>query len=745
MIISIDTECGGLDWAHGAMPFLVTTCSDDGTVRFWEWDVDPLTRKPNVLTEDVVEIVELLDTTDLIYAQNAKYDAHMLLTIGIQLPWEKVRDTLIMGHLLASNHRHDLTWMCIAYLGADIEPHERAVKEVTQACRAIAKRDYPEWRLAEEGLPEMPSVKGSSKRDEDKPWKNDMWLPRALVAQWDIEGHPIDDDRWLTACSRYANADSEHTLPLGLEMERLIRERGLWRIYEDRMHLPRIACDMECYGVTAIGAYTEATITDYELHVAEVSSELVWIANEYGHDLELAEGASINDNMRSFFYGSVHQACPRCKYERRVKHWAGESADEDGVCPKCAGRKKAPMRHRLVTTRADNLKLPVVGYKKSGGACLDKDVMKDYLTTTEGVTYDFVKLLTDKRKHDTDLTYMHAYRRFWVPVQGFSGFYRVHPSLNPCATDHLRWASNSPNMQNVGGQEDQCDECDGSGCAWCNHTGKTRISVRNCFGPAPDREWWTMDYKSIEARIPAYESGERKMIEVFEKPNEAPYWGNLYNLTASVLYPKEYWPLAQIEGEFRKRHPRLYKRAKFFVLAKNYGAGRRKGDLLSGVRGSYDLVDNEFPLLAKLQQHYLSYAEKYGYVETLPDKDVDPKRGYPILASRTDDGRVLSTTPFNYHISGTACWCKNRALIRCAAQLEEWRRGGFDGHIALEIHDEILFDFPRGTTVVENLFRALELKRLMELSGVGIGIPTPCSAEYHDTSWAIGWAIGVAA
>lgn len=725
MIISLDTECTGLDLAHGAMPFLVTTCEVDGPVRFWEWDVDPLTRRPQIPDGDLADIAELIDAADLIYLQNAKFDIRALATIGVILPWFKVRDTLVMGHLLASNHPHDLTWMCVGYLGVDIEPFEITIKEVTRACRAIVKRDYPHWRIAREGDMYMPSVKESSKRDEDKPWKNDMWLARALILRGGksfITEAECDRGYWANACSRYANADSEHTLYLGLELERLIRERGLWLIYEHHLQLPHIACEMEAYGVTAIGEYTEATICEYQQYSAEAADGLLSIAAEYGHDLELADGAALNDNMRDFFYGSIRQNCVHCNYSRRVKHWNGERVSTE-PCPKCLKRKRGPMRRDLITTRATNLSLPVIRGKKTGNASLDKDTMQDYLTTLDGPALEFIQILTDKRKHDTDLSYMESYRRFWRPVEGAPGYYRIHPSLNPCGTDHLRWASNSPNLQNVGKQEDD----------W-------RVSVRRCFGPAPGREWYSMDYRSIERRIPPYECGEPKMLEVFEHPNDPPYWGSLYYLTASVLYPDEFWPRSKEPNKFKKECPKLYKQAKFFDLAKQYGCGRKKGDLLSKVRNSFDLVDNEFPLLASLQQLYLDHAERTGYVETLPDRTVDITRGYPILASRTEDGRVLSTTPFNYHISGTACWCKNTALVRCALQLEDWRWEGFDGHIALEIHDEILLDFPRGKTPDANRERAMVLKGLMEQSGEDLipRIPTPVSVEYHAVSWAEG-------
>ncbi len=722
MIISLDTETTGLDIAHGARPFLVTWCEKDSDPCFIEWDVDPLTRQPQVDPEDVAYIIEMLDATDTIYLHNSKFDWRALDSIGIYLPWEKVRDTLVMSHLLATNGGHKLEELCYDYLGKDIKKFEVSVKEVTRIVRAIVKRDYPTWCVASEGSEGMPSVKDSSARDEDKPWKNDMWLPRALIRAGCKQFIPT---HWATVCSEYACGDSEHTLYLGLELESRIRAGGWWNIYEKhRMHLPRVACEMECYGVTARGDYTEATISEYQSHVAEAEAALVSIAADFGHPLELAKGAALNDNMRDFFYGSQLMMCPRCDYKKRIKHWNDEKLI-DNNCPKCAKKKRAPANVRLRSEVRANLRLPVIISSKTHNATLDGGAMKEYIQTLdEGDALRFVEILADKRMYDTALMYMEQYRRYWVPVIDHPGFYRIHASLNPCGTDHLRWASNSPNMQNVAGESKE-------------------LSNRHCFGPMPDREWWAMDYKSIEARLPAYEAGEQKMIDVFERPNEPPYWGNLYNLTASVLYPKEYMPLKDTEGLFRKTYERLYKRAKFFVLAKNYGAGRRKGDLLSGIENSYDLVDNEFPMLAKLQLKYLRDAERIGYVETLPDRTVDPAHGYPILASRTEDGRVLSTTPFNYHISGTACWVKNTALVRCADQCAAWRVDRFDANIALEVHDEILFDFPRGATMQENLPRAMILKALMEQGGTDLvpSIPTPVSVKYHTETWASGSAI----
>jgi hypothetical protein len=42
--LSLDTETTGLDVYHGARPFFITTCNEQGEQQYWEWDVDPETQ-----------------------------------------------------------------------------------------------------------------------------------------------------------------------------------------------------------------------------------------------------------------------------------------------------------------------------------------------------------------------------------------------------------------------------------------------------------------------------------------------------------------------------------------------------------------------------------------------------------------------------------------------------------------------------------------------------------------------------
>lgn len=756
-VIAIDTESTGLDWAHGAMPWLVSVSDRvDAPPRVWRWWVDPVTRFPEVPPADVQQIRDELAAADVVVAHNGKFDAHVLSNVGIGFPWEKLRDTLIVSHLLASNHPHNLTDTVMEHLHVDILPLERAVEAATKACRQTISRnewlqhgvDCSRWRLAKEGLAEMPSVGGGD--DEDKPWKADMWVAHSLAEALLAAGVDLSDTEfhqgWLDAPIAYAEADPAVTLAFWMWAEREVERRGLGLILADRMGLARIAYDLESHGVTASEVETASLILEYSASVDLAQAECVAIADRFDFPLDLPSGAAPNDSVKEFMWGSVRLECPKCGTERVHKRWERGGVNGSTTCKRCAGRRGRlvlqrgvdgkPLRHlpkvlvggpevvECVKKENPYLNLPYVVSSKTGNPTLDADAMRHYLAVLEtGPALEFVEHLASMRSRQTAVSYMRSYGWYWLPTV-VPEWRRIHSHGNPTATDTLRWAFNDPNTSNISDKED--------------------FSLRRCFGPMPGREWWKMDFKSIERRIPAYESGEPKMIGVFEEPDEPPYWGNLYCLTASVLYPEEYWPRSHEEGLFKRERPQLYRRAKFFDLARQYGCGRKKGDLLSGVPGSSDLMSSEFPLFAALQRHYLDFAERWGYVETIPDREVDSLRGYPLLASRGEDGRVNPTTPFCYHVSGTAMQCTNHAMLKTERQVKEWNAEGWDGFLTLQVHDELVWDCPRGTGErpwEENLHRMDVLRELMESVGNGIGVPTPVSREYFVGNYARGTPI----
>jgi hypothetical protein len=162
--------------------------------------------------------------------------------------------------------------------------------------------------------------------------------------------------------------------------------------------------------------------------------------------------------------------------------------------------------------------------------------------------------------------------------------------------------------------------------------------------------------------------------------------------------------------------------------------------------GGYTKLRNGNPDLFKLSDKWIQYATKHGYVETLPDRVISPNRGYPMLCTRTEYSEILPTVPFSYHVQGTAGWIMARAEVECEAYLDKLRESnGFTGFITMDVHDEMVFDFPkRGDPLKDpdnsNLGIICVIKDLMEDRGMDLipSIPTTVKVEYHPDNWSEG-------
>jgi DNA polymerase I-like protein with 3'-5' exonuclease and polymerase domains len=686
-MIAMDSETSGLDLRHSAKPFLVTTCDEGGLNTFWEWDVNPLTRQPIVPSKDLREIRNVIRKAPQIIFQNPKFDVAALDTVWQKpfvWPWKKTVDTLLAGHLLASGESHILTTMVAVYLGLDVQPFEDGIKEATTEARRMAKKEFPTWFLAKKGAPGMPSVK-------EKAWKCDMWLPRAIAKEKGYSSkHP-----WWSLCADYANSDSATTLALYKAQKKLLEERGLWTIYLERLKLLPIVYSMESTGITLNGKRLEEIYANFEKTSTKANKICSNIARSKGCELTLPKG-SVNKSLMNFvFY------------------------DEDG------------------------LQLPVVKKTKKGAPSFGKESIEEYLATlpTKSKGYTFIKNLRAARRRSTAMSYLESYKSYWLSTDPIVDdtecrwcggscrtehctrcggdqdrfWYRMHPSLNPTGTATLRWSSQGPNEQQISKQED--------------------TNLRYVFGPLPGREWWSLDANNIELRLPAYEAGESEMIALFEKPNDAPFFGSNHLLVFSVLHPKMF---AEYGADVKKKFASTwYQWTKNGNFAVQYGAMEQSGtaDRAYHVKGAQHRIQKRFQKIAQLNQSVIAFAEKHGYVETMPDKTVDPTKGYPLQCRRTYSGHVMPTVPLNYRIQGTAMWWMGKAMVRCKKQLGAWNKvAGHEKYkMIMQVHDEIVFDFPKGGK--KNLAKINKLRRLMERGGDDIGIPTPVSIDYHPNTW----------
>lgn len=675
MIVAFDTETNGVDLHHGCGPFFISTSDEDGNQRYWEWDVDPLTRRADVPPEDVEAILEMIAEADRIQGQNIRFDVHAMCSVDPRFEdwdWSKTEDTMIEAHLLDSSGLKDLTTLCVRYLDVDVSKYERDLGEAVKKARTYAKRadfieEYGVWKLASEENPEMPSAKGES------PWRSDYWLPKAMYDRvgWVREEHPT----WGVVLRDYALSDTAVLPSLVRVMRSITEERGLLPQLKSRMEILPVLWRMERDGVTIIRKNLDHLTKNYKTISQEMGDRCIEIARSQGFDLQLPKGASPNGSVRSFMF--------------------------------------------------DVLDVPRVYSKKakSSAPTLDQNAMAHYLEVLPegGAALDFVKTILRKRKVDTSLGYIESYERFGKAIRGTREHYLVHPSINPVGTKVTRRSSSAPNEQSISGKRDQ----DG-------------LTLRSGFGPAPGREWWSMDYDNIELRLPAYEAGEQLMIDLFENPDAPPYYGSNHLLCAYILWPKEFEECIRTGESFKERYQHLYKKTKNGNFAVQYGAMESSGtaDRAYGQVGAQRKIQERLGKINDLNKQQIDHANRYGFVWTMPDKTVDPKRGYPVQCPRTERGGVKPTVPLSYHVQGTAGWCTGKALIRCSAQIEEWNRdfGRRNWWIVMEVHDELVFDFPAGGR--RNLPKVNKLRWLMEQSGTDIGVPLSVSVSYHPNNWA---------
>lgn len=696
MILALDTETTGLDLYHGCKPFVVTTCDADGNQLLWEWPVDPFTRQPSIPSEDLEQIRDLIVSAETLVFQNAKFDVTALRSVGLfaeswdPFPWEKVEDTLVAGHMLYTSRPHTLDKMVLQYLDEDITHHERQLKHHVEAARREVRKKSFEEVYGVWSIAKKGTEGMPSARD--KMWQADMWLPLALATELECEpNHP-----WYHCTERYANADSYWTLRLWAEMRPLVERRKLWKIYRRRMKVVPIADGIERRGVTGSVERTAELASQFRGHREMYVEDCQRIAAFYDYELEMPRSGN-NQSLLTFVF--------------------------------------------------DVLKLPVVKRtprtEKGGGdnPAFDKDVIEVYEKElpADHVARGFIESLQKKRKLDTGLQYLESYSRFWIPTgvrnkKGEQCWFRIHPSLNPCGTVQLRWSSNNPNTQNISKQEG--------------------FNLRECFGPAPGREWWSLDAQNIELRIPTFESDERELMDIFLRPKDPPYYGSYHLAIFDLLHPALFREHGvKCKDLFESTWYQWVKNGNFAVI---YGCQRRKADATYKVSGAFDLIRHRFPKIAQLADRQAELAYKWGYVETIPDKRIDPDRGFPIMASRTNEGGVLPTTPLNYHVSGTAMQWTQEAMIYSEEHLSAWRSRKFDAWIALQVHDELVFDLPlsrvdpeedlrrereRGSFLEQreyrsNLGRVRVLQREMEKCGEGINVPTPVGVEYNRDNWA---------
>ena len=265
--IAIDTECTGVDFHRGDLPYCVSACDANGNTFVWNFEVDPFTRNVEHSDTTVQEIQDKIDSYDWVVFHNSKFDIHALNSIGVFVPPEKIQDTLLLSHLFNNRESHKLKDLAYKYLDFSKEDEEALLACIASA-RRVAKRHN--WKI----------IKAENKDLEGESWmKADGWVPSQL-----IKAGLADDEEWGHALSRYALCDVERTMGLWLGF---CQENNLMRHYGSQLKLIPVLVGMEDRGVSL----RLEVLNDRVNHYKERSDELLGVMREMVDNAEFNPGS----------------------------------------------------------------------------------------------------------------------------------------------------------------------------------------------------------------------------------------------------------------------------------------------------------------------------------------------------------------------------------------------------------------------------------------------------------------------
>ena len=199
--VSFDIEGTGLDVPHKDAGFAVALSNTVLDTWYCEWDVDPMTRKPQPVKKDVVYLNKILGSPKIEkVAHNTPYDIMGLEPDGIDVS-TPYHDTMLMTQRARANEiNYKLKRLAKQYLSFD-DDDEKELKEVVVACRRIAKKHN--WNVGEDVA-------------------QDYWLPRAIKKWYPGEYAqklPTNADK---LCEIYCVKDAQRAMLLHLLLDRVI-------------------------------------------------------------------------------------------------------------------------------------------------------------------------------------------------------------------------------------------------------------------------------------------------------------------------------------------------------------------------------------------------------------------------------------------------------------------------------------------------------------------------------------------
>jgi DNA polymerase-1 len=323
---------------------------------------------------------------------------------------------------------------------------------------------------------------------------------------------------------------------------------------------------------------------------------------------------------------------------------------------------------QLATILFDELKLNQIK-KRSTAENVLKELVKEH---------QLPELILEYRKlNKLKNTYIDA-----LPVAINSKTNRIHSTFNQTIASTGRLSSTSPNFQNIPIRTEEGRE------------------IRKSF--MPQQTGWKIfsaDYSQIELRIMAHLSEDEELCDAFNKNID------IHSRTASLIYNVS---IEEIIPEMR----RTAKVVNFGIM---YGAGAFRISQELGISrvASQDIIDEYFKKYSGIRVYIdkiLELARKENYVETISG------RRRPVWDANSENAlkrKAAERVAINMPIQGSAAELIKIAMIDIQKEIKKEK---LKSKMILQIHDELLFEFPKEEEdkliplVVNSMEKAMRLK-----------------------------------
>ena len=302
---------------------------------------------------------------------------------------------------------------------------------------------------------------------------------------------------------------------------------------------------------------------------------------------------------------------------------------------------------QLATILFDELKLSKIK-KRSTAENVLKELVKEH---------QLPELILEYRKlNKLKNTYIDA-----LPVAINSKTDRIHSTFNQTIASTGRLSSTSPNFQNIPIRTEEGRE------------------IRKSF-IAQKKGWqiFSADYSQIELRIMAHLSEDQELCDAFNNNID------IHSRTASLIYNV---PIEDLIPEMR----RTAKVVNFGIM---YGAGafRISQELGISRMASQDIIDEYFKKYSGVKlyiEKILDKARKDNFVETIFG------RRRPVWDANSENAlkrKAAERVAINMPIQGSAAELIKIAMINIQKEI---KKEELKSKMILQIHDELLFEFPK--------------------------------------------------